>query len=88
MHPITNLIAGELNVKPHIRIIPLFIIRMMSLFNPIMKEMSEMLYQYDRDYFFDSSKFEKRFGIRPTSYRDGIREMCKTYFPLAQRPAA
>jgi nucleoside-diphosphate-sugar epimerase len=84
----TDMIATELKEKSHIRIIPMFIIRMMALFNPLMKEMSEMMYQYDRDYFFDSSKFVKRFGIRPTSYKEGIKEMCITYFPLVKRPAA
>jgi hypothetical protein len=40
-----------------------------------MKEIPEMMYQYDRDYFFDSSKFEKRFGIKATAPKDGIRLM-------------
>jgi len=31
-----------------------------------MREMKEMLYQYDRDYDFDSSKFETVFHIEPT----------------------
>jgi nucleoside-diphosphate-sugar epimerase len=37
-----------------------------------MREMVEMMYQYDRDYVFDSSKFEKRFDFKPTPYEDGI----------------
>jgi nucleoside-diphosphate-sugar epimerase len=40
---------------------------------PMMKEMPEMMYQYDRDYFFDSSKFVKRFNFVPTTYQEGIR---------------
>ena len=32
------------------------------------------MYQYDRDYVFDSSKFEKAFGMSATPYRQGIRE--------------
>ncbi len=43
-----------------------------------MKESYEMLYQYDRDYVFDSSKFEKAFGFKPTSYEAGIDEIIKT----------
>jgi hypothetical protein len=31
------------------------------------------MYQYDRDYFFDSSKFEKRFKFIPTTYAEGIK---------------
>jgi hypothetical protein len=36
-----------------------------------------MMYQYDRDYVFDSSIFEKRFDFKPTPYLDGIREIVK-----------
>jgi nucleoside-diphosphate-sugar epimerase len=35
--------------------------------------MPEMMYQYDRDYFFDSSKFEKRFNFRTTPYEEGVK---------------
>jgi hypothetical protein len=42
-----------------------------------MREFIEMLYHYDRDYVFDSSKFEKRFQFKPTSYEEGIREIVK-----------
>jgi hypothetical protein len=33
-----------------------------------------MLYQYDRDYIFDSSKFEKEFNFTPTPYKEGIHQ--------------
>jgi hypothetical protein len=38
-----------------------------------MKEFPEMMYQYEADYIFDSTKFEKRFGIRATSPKEGIK---------------
>ncbi len=82
------MIASELKVKPNIRVLPLFIIRMLGLFIPVMKEMPEMIYQYDRDYFFDSSKFERRFGIKPTPYREGIKEMCSAYSYIGHKSAA
>jgi len=47
----------------------------MGIFMPIMRETYEMLYQYDRDYIFDSSKFEQRFGYQPTPYTEGISEI-------------
>ena len=49
--------------------------RVLGLFMPLLKELVEMMYQNDRDYFFDSSKFEKRFGWTATPYKDGIRVM-------------
>jgi hypothetical protein len=47
---------------------------------PIMRETVEMMYQYDRDYVFDSSKFEKRFKMTPTPYLQGIKEIVKRDF--------
>ncbi len=38
----------------------------MGLFMPVMKESVEMLYQYDRGYVFDSSKFENAYNLKPT----------------------
>lgn len=71
-------VANELGVKPKIQIASKFIIQVMGLFNPIMKEFVEMLYQYDRDYNFDSSKFESTFKIYPTSIDEGIKQVLKT----------
>jgi nucleoside-diphosphate-sugar epimerase len=68
-------IARELNVKPKLQVATKFIVRIMSLFMPIMKEMIEMMYQYDRAYVFDSKKFESRFNFKPTPYVDGIKEI-------------
>ena len=68
-------IAKELGVKPGVQLAPKFLVSIMGLFNPIMKEFKEMLYHYDRDYIFNSSKFENRFDFKPTSYLDGIKNI-------------
>jgi nucleoside-diphosphate-sugar epimerase len=68
-----NAIAAEMNVAPKYMAAGKTTVRIMGLFIPIMKELVEMLYQYDRDYIFDSSKFEKRFNFQPTPYLDGIK---------------
>jgi nucleoside-diphosphate-sugar epimerase len=68
-----DLFARDLNVKSRISVMPMWLIKILGLFIPVMKEMPEMMYQNDRDYFFDSSKFEKRFKFIPTSYQQGVR---------------
>ena len=68
-----NAIASALNTKPRYMVAGKPVVRIMGLFMPIMKELYEMLYQYDRDYIFDSSKFEKRFNVKPTHYLEGIK---------------
>lgn len=68
-------IAAELEVQPKYVSLPSWMVKIVGLFIPIMKEMPEMMYQYDRDYIFDSSKFEKAFHFRPTPYTAGIKEV-------------
>lgn len=70
--------AGEMGVKPKYQIASKFMVRIMGLFVPIMGEFVEMIYQYDRDYVFDSSKFEKRFDFKPTPYTEGIKTIVQT----------
>jgi nucleoside-diphosphate-sugar epimerase len=70
-------IAKEMGAKPKIQVANKLLVRILGLFVPIMKEMVEMLYQYDRDYDFNSRKFEKRFNFKPISYIDGIKEVVK-----------
>ena len=67
------LFAKEMNVETKISILPLWLLKILGLFIPIMKEMPEMMYQYDRDYFFDSSKFDKRFNFKSTTYQEGVK---------------
>lgn len=67
-----NLAAKAFNAKPGYMVIPVWMLKMIGLFNPIIKESVEMMYQNQVDYIFDSSKFEKEFGFKPTSYSDGI----------------
>jgi nucleoside-diphosphate-sugar epimerase len=73
-----RLIADELKVKPEIQHVPAWMLHIIGLFVPIMKEFPEMLYQYEQDYIFDSSKFEKRFGITATAPADGIRDLVRS----------
>jgi len=70
-------VAKELGVEPKTQVASKFIVTMLGLFNPIMKEFVEMLYQWDRDYNFDSSKFETVFKIKPTSANDAIKQIIK-----------
>lgn len=71
-------IAAELKVKPRYRTVNKLMVKILGAFIPVMKESVEMLYQYDRDYVFNSDKFEDKFSFTPTSYESGIREIIKT----------
>lgn len=71
-------ISEELKTKPSYRVAPKFIVRLMGFFMPEMKESFEMLYQYDRDYVFNSDKFQKHFNMEPTPYDVGIKKVAES----------
>jgi nucleoside-diphosphate-sugar epimerase len=68
-----ELFSRELKVSGKIFVMPMWLIKIIGFFVPVLKEMPEMMYQYDRDYFFDSSKFEKRFHFKITTYQEGVK---------------
>jgi len=68
-----ELFSREMKAANKIFVMPLWTIKVFGLFVPVLKEMPEMMYQYDRDYYFDSSKFEKRFNFKITTYQEGVR---------------
>jgi len=73
-----EMVAEELGVRPRKRIVGKTMTSILGLFMPVMRESREMLYQYDKDYVFNSDKFEKRFAFQPTSYEDGIKEIIRS----------
>ncbi|MBY0426856.1 MAG: NAD-dependent epimerase/dehydratase family protein, partial [Cytophagales bacterium] len=74
-----GLFAREMGIPAKARALPLFIHKIIGWFVPIMNELYEMAYQYDRDYVFSSEKFEKRFGIKPTSPEEGVKKTVAYY---------
>lgn len=70
-----KLIADELEVEPRIQHLPLWMIHLVGIFVPVMREFPEMIYQNKSDYIFDSTKFENRFGIFSTPPKVGLKTM-------------
>lgn len=68
-----QLFADELKVEAKVQKLPVWMIKALGVFVPIMRELPEMMYQFEQDYVFDSTKFEKRFGITATTPKEGIR---------------
>ncbi|MCK0192424.1 NAD(P)H-binding protein [Arenibacter sp. F20364] len=71
-------IANEMGVKPRYQIASRLIVKILGFFAPVMREMPEMMYQYDRDYVFNSDKFDSQFNFKTTPYLEGIKEIIKS----------
>ena len=76
-----NRIAELLHTKPRVRAAPKLLMSFMGLFNPMMKELAEMVYQNDRDYVFNSQKIEQAFGLKPTGYEEGLKAVIRHDYP-------
>lgn len=68
-----ELFAKEMNASSKYTVFSMFALKLVGIFVPLLREMPEMMYQYNRDYFFDSSKFDKRFSFKTTTYAEGVK---------------
>lgn len=66
------LFAEAMSGKAGVQVMPAWLVGALGIFIPFMGELRPMLYQYDQDYFFDSSKFDKRFTFATTTPRQAV----------------
>jgi nucleoside-diphosphate-sugar epimerase len=65
-------IAYNLGIPPDYAVINKWQVKAVGLLNKSIAESYEMLYQYEFNYYFDSSKFNSFFDYSPISYYEGI----------------
>ncbi len=51
----------------------------LGLFNPVIREVVEMQYQFEKPFVVDSSKFEREFGVRATPLAEAIQATVAWY---------
>jgi nucleoside-diphosphate-sugar epimerase len=80
------LAAKEFGGVPRHRVLSRPMLRIAGWFDPLVAESYEMLYQNDRPYLFDSSKFAREFGFAGTPYTEGIRATAASFVPDVHNP--
>lgn len=78
---LTSIAAKLFGVEARASVMGRLMLGIGGVFVPVVKEIAEMAYQNEQDYFFDSSKFERHFNFAPTSYQDGIYATLQHFFP-------
>jgi len=73
-----HITANALGLPPDFKVMNKWMIKTAGLFNKTVLESYELLYQYESNYYFDSTKFNNFFSFRPTSYFNGIGETIRT----------
>lgn len=76
-----ELMMSVMHKEKKIQSIPTFMMGLIGLFIPVLKELKDISYQLDNDYFLNSTKFNSRFNFKPTDPETGIREMVSAGVP-------
>jgi nucleoside-diphosphate-sugar epimerase len=74
-----ELAAREFGTQPKYRVLTRPMLWLAGWFDTTVRESYEMLYQYESEYIFDSTKFTKAFRFQPTSYAEGVRRTAQAY---------
>ncbi len=69
---IIAIVAAQLGSPIKISVAPRLALRALGLFNPTIRELDEMRYEFTQPFVIDSSKAERRLGIEPTPLEDAI----------------
>jgi nucleoside-diphosphate-sugar epimerase len=80
-----EMIFEEVGKPARIQAAPKILLRAMGLFNPGMREMIEMLYEFEEPFVVDDSRFERAFGEHATPLREAIKRTVRWY--REERPA-
>jgi len=71
---IVEIIENEIGKKIKVRPAGKRLVAFLGLFNPMIKEVKEMMYTTTEPYIVDHSDFEKTFGANPTPHKEAIKE--------------
>ena len=82
-------LVGEVFHRPSKAIaVKQWMLRLLGWFDPKVAGTVEMYYQYDRDYRFDSGKFQSTFSFIPTPYRAGLEQLREQFVPQGKLTTA
>jgi nucleoside-diphosphate-sugar epimerase len=57
---------------PRLKVVPRPTLRLVALFNPTIRAVLEQIYQFDRPWIVDSSRFELQFGWKGTPLQESV----------------
>ena len=74
-----DIVAGEVGHPVAVRSVPKLVMRALGLFNPTMRELVEMTYEFDEPFVLDTTKYESTFGATGTPLTAAIAETVRWY---------
>jgi nucleoside-diphosphate-sugar epimerase len=80
-----EMIFEDVGKSARVQAAPKILLRAMGLFNPALREIVEMLYEFEEPFVVDDSRFEREFGEEATPLREAIQRTVRWY--REERPA-
>ncbi len=74
-----HLIFNETKKTPKVQTTPLILTKILATFNPVIKELLEVMPTYNNPYIVDHSKFQNVFGSEATPHKEAIKETVSWY---------
>ena len=74
-----DLVVGEVGHPVAVRSVPKLVMRALGLFNPTMRELAEMTYEFDEPFVLDTTKYESTFGATGTPLHAAVTETVSWY---------
>lgn len=68
-----NMFFEEAGLPPKIGTIPNVMVKLLGFVNPVVREVGEMLYEFNEPFVVDHSKFERAFGNIATPHHEAVR---------------
>ena len=69
---VLELVAAELGRPVAVRSVPRLAVRALGVFNPMMRALAEMAYEFEEPFVLDTSKYESTFGTAGTALPQAI----------------
>jgi nucleoside-diphosphate-sugar epimerase len=79
LREIISLGAAAIGVTPRLITLPFWVQPLLAPFVPMLSEIREMRFQWDRPYRVDASRFARRFGFVPTPFAVGAAETARSF---------
>ena len=76
---IVEMIAAEPGREIRIQAAPGWLVRLMGTFNPVLREVAEMAYEFEEPFILDASCFEQTFGLRATPLAEAVHQTARWF---------
>jgi len=74
-----TLACAEAGQSTRVGAYPSFVIRLAGLFDPVLRELNELAYEFEQPFILDGTKFHQAFGFTPTPHREALRATLAWY---------